>query len=473
MVRAASLAILWCVPAAALASPYSDPTTGRAVFTGATMPAATSIDLNPAAIGPGLTDELYAAATAVLDHYAIALDRLEGTSATATRGPTVRDDELSPGGMIAIVKHLSDRLTAGLEFETPPGESFPANRDALSYHTLGGSHRRYSFGVAGSLRITNELYFGVGLSTATTVLHLRYARDAALDGGRGPGGIDGDCGGAPCGVGNPLATERYDVRVRSPYLSTSNFIVNLGIVFAIAKDVWIGAAYHAPPGLEVQSVFAGTMDVVEAPRNGGAVLHGFSTVLVSQPASADAELRARLQGALDLHIGLRWQDLSRFQHYDVRGYGIELRNAKIPEWILRPRGLHDPLAVWAGIEQRNLGNWWYRIGARIGMETSSLDNRRTSPLTVASRSYTGDIGAQFRLGSFIVQTSYGLQYFPRVNVTSSAFDPNARATCIESGFDYSTAACESVRNGYAIATAAGSYERISHAIRIGLVYELP
>lgn len=473
MVRAASLAIVWCVPAAVWASPLSDPTTGRAVFTGATMPAATSIDLNPAAIGPGLTDELYAAATAVLDHYAIALDRVEGPSAGPTRGSTVRDNELGPGGMIAVVKHLSDRLTAGLKFETPPGESFPTNRDALSYHTLGGSHRRYSFGVAGSLRITNELYFGVGLSTATSVVRLRYARDAALDGGGGATGIAGDCGGAPCGFGNPLATERYDVRVRSPYLSTSNFIVNLGIVFALAKDIWIGAAYHAPPGLQVQSALDGTVDVVQAPRDGGAVLRGYSTVLLSQPASADAELRARLQGSLDLHIGLRWQDLSRFQHYDIRGYGTALHNANIPEWTLRPRGLHDPLAVWAGIEQRNLGNWWYRIGARIGMETSSVDNARTSPLTVGPRSYTGDIGAQFRLGSFVVQTSYGLQYFPRMTIAASAFDPTARATCIDSGFDYSTAACETVRNGYAIATAAGSYERISHAIRIGLVYELP
>lgn len=472
MVRAAGLSILCILPAAAWASPHSDPTLGRGVFTGATMPTATSIGLNPAAIGTGLTDELYAAATAVLDRYSITLQRVD-TSGALIRGQSIRDSELGPGGMIAVIKHLSDRLTAGLTFEAPPGESFATDRDALAYHTLGGSHRSYLFGVAGSLRITNELYFGIGLSTATTVLRLRYARDVALEGGGGLNGITSDCSGAPCGFGNPLATERYDVSVRSPYLSTSNFIVNLGIAFAITRDVWIGVAYHSPPGLGVQTTLAGSMDVRQAPRDGGAMLRGDATVFISQPASADAELRAKLQGSLDLHIGLRWQDLSRFQHYDVRGYGTALRTANTPEWTLRPRGLHDPLAVWAGVEQRNLGSWWYRVGARIGMETSSLDDARTSPLTIAPWSYTADIGAQFRLGSFVVQTSYGLQYFPNVSVVSSAFDPGARATCIDSDFDYSTPACEAVRNGYAIATGAGSYERMQHAIRIGLVYELP
>lgn len=471
MVRAASVAIMWSFAVTAWASPTSDPTTGRAVFTGATMPAATSIGLNPAAIGPGLTDELYAAATAVLERYAISLDRVDAASGTSTPGRSVADTELAPGGTIAIVKHLSDRLTAGLMFEAPPGEQFAADSEgAWAYHTLGGSHRSYLFGVAGSLRITNELYFGVGLSTATTVLRVRYARDAALE---GPSGVNADCDGAPCGLGNPLATEHYAVRVRSSYLSTSNFIVNLGLAFAIAKNVWIGLAYHAPPGLEVQTALAGSMAVRQAPRDGQGVIAGDATVFISQPASADAELRANLQGALDLHIGLRWQDLSRFQHYDIRGYGTALKTANIPEWTLRPRGLRDPLAVWAGIEQRNIGHWWYRVGARLGVETSSADDARTSPLTIGPRSYTADIGAQFRLGSLVVQTSYGLQYFPRTNVAASAFDPTARAACTDSGFDYSTAACESVRSGYAIASAAGSYERMQHAIRIGLVYELP
>jgi hypothetical protein len=69
------------------------------------------------------------------------------------------------------------------------------------------------------------------------------------------------------------------------------------------------------------------------------------------------------------------------------------------------------------------------------------------------------------------QASYGVQYFPTVHAETSKFDPQARLDCIAQGNDYASSACEAVRNGYAIAPAAGSYGRIEHALRIGLRYE--
>ena len=468
------MAVIACALAApAHASPRSDPTTGRAVFTGATMPAATSIDLDPAAIGPGLTHQFYVAAMAVIDQYAIALDRIDLATNTQTPGPTVRDNEIGPGGMIAGIWHLTEALTAGFEFKSAPAEVFIQDRDALAYHTLGGGQREYGAGIAGSYRIADYFYFGLGLATSATTLHLHYARDTALERGHGPGGVDSDCGtGAPCGLQNPLAAETYDVNVRSPYLSTSNFVINLGVLLLLSKDVWLGISYHAPPGLEVQTALTGTMDVRRATRDGGNTVHGGSTVFLSQPASADAELRARVPGSLDLHVGLRWEDLSRLQSYDVRGYGSTFPNAGVPEWQLRARGFHDPFSLWAGVEQAPKGQWWYRLGGRIGIETSSLQDDRTSPQSIAPRSYTADAGVQFRLGPIVLQGSYGLQYFPTVDVGASAFDPRSRIACIESSYDYSTAACEAVRNGYGIPTAAGTYDRIEHAIRVGLVYEI-
>ena len=56
-------------------------------------------------------------------------------------------------------------------------------------------------------------------------------------------------------------------------------------------------------------------------------------------------------------------------------------------------------------------------------------------------------------------------------MTNSSYDPRARISCIDSGYDYATAACASVRNGYGIPTADGTYQRFEHAIRIGVVYE--
>jgi hypothetical protein len=151
----------------------------------------------------------------------------------------------------------------------------------------------------------------------------------------------GDCGqGGPCTLADPRAAEGYDVNVRSPILSTSNLKVNVGAMYELARDMWIGVAYHTPPGFGVQTELAGHVDVARAMRDLAApddprVIHGQSVVVIQLPASVDAEFRARLPLELDLHVAGRWEDLSRLSAYDVRSYGTTLPRNNIPEWTER------------------------------------------------------------------------------------------------------------------------------------------
>ena len=72
MLRATWLAMLCCLHASAFASPRSDPTQGRAAFTGASSPNPTSIEINPAALGLGPElNEFYMAATGVWNRQSI------------------------------------------------------------------------------------------------------------------------------------------------------------------------------------------------------------------------------------------------------------------------------------------------------------------------------------------------------------------------------------------------------------------
>ncbi|HEX8115269.1 MAG TPA: hypothetical protein VF516_46400, partial [Kofleriaceae bacterium] len=104
---------LSCAAASAGASPRSEPTAGRAVFTGATTPHATSIGVDPAALGLGSVDQLYIAFTSVLDQLHVALDRGPDNQAPGGRA---RDVELGPGAMLAFIYHLAgDSLTLGFE----------------------------------------------------------------------------------------------------------------------------------------------------------------------------------------------------------------------------------------------------------------------------------------------------------------------------------------------------------------------
>ena len=462
---------LWCSVAPARASPRTDPTSGRAVFTGATMAHATSIELDPAALGLGQIDEVYAAITSVIDQLHIDLDPFDSGGLHAP-GARVRDVEVAPGAMLAFIYHLAgDRGTVGFAARTNPSETFPSNRSALAYHTLGGGERDWLASAGASIRVTNELYFGASLSHQNTFLRLRYARDTGLT------DPTAGCNGAPCGLANPLATESYDVNVRSPTLSTSNLRVNVGVVVQLARDLWLGVAYHTPPESGVQTELTGHVDVVRAPRDvpdgQPAQERGQSVVEVQYPASLDAELRARLPYQLDLHVAGSWEDLSRLSAYDVRIYQSAFTADHIPEWTERPRGTHDAFAVWGGVEQVDGGPPHVLYGGRLGLQSSSVTAARTSPLTIAPTSFTVDLGARRRFGSGItIELSYGLSYFPTVH-GGGQFNPQDSLDCIASSYDYATPQCQAVRNGYAIAPAAGSYERLEHALHLGLRYELP
>ncbi len=476
MSRATCLAMVCCLHAVAVASPRTDPTQGRAVFTGAASSNPTSLEINPAALGLRDVDELYFATTAVLNHLSIDRYTLDLDTGALGNGPDVSANLISPGGAVTYIWHPG-RITLGVAFHSSPAERFVENEDALRYHTLGGSYRTLAGTVGTSFRVSSSFYVGVSLGIHTSFLHLRFARDTALAAGRDPArGVASDCNGAPCGVENPAAEEDYNVDVRTNYAALENVVATIGIAVQLGQDTWLGIGYHAPPGLAIQNELSGTMSVVRAPRDGGDTVTGAATVYLSEPASIDAELRTLLMPSLALTVGSRLEDLSRLQAYDVRGYGSKFPRAGIPEWQLRPRGFRDvlepfpfSLAAWAGIEQVEPSESPVIFGGRIGFETSSIPADRTSPLTIAPTSFTLDAGLQYRFApTAALQISYGAQIFPRVDVTDSAYDPRAQLACEDSGFDYSTDACAAVRNGYAIPTAAGAYSRIEQSLRVAL-----
>jgi hypothetical protein len=460
--RILTLAIFGALISHAGASPRTDPTSGRAVFTGATAEHASSITLSPAALGLALSNELYLAFTATLAQTSI-----------QSGGVDVSDTNPSPGGVISYLWRTSDRLRVGFEARLPPSEDLLEGYDELRYHTLGIGEQRYAATVGVGVRITSRFFFGASITHENVFLKLRYARDSALANGRGANGIDSDCSGAPCGIGNPDAAEIWNVDVRSPYLAAGNFKANLGVMVRIASDVWIALAYHTPPGGDIQTTLDGTLAVTRAPRDGGGLVIGAANVSVSYPASVDGEVRARLPADLVARVGGRWEDLSRFKAYDVRGTGSALAQADLPEWTVRARGLHDSFAMWGGVEQIDTGDI-ARFGGRIGFETSAHDTERTSPMQISPLSLTFDAGMQLRAqkgAAWVLQLSYGLAYFPSVDVTSSAYDPQNRIACEDSSFDYSTAACAATRNGYALPSAIGTYGKLEHALRLGFRYD--
>jgi long-subunit fatty acid transport protein len=457
-------------PTAARGSPLDDATAGRAVFTGAASPHATSILLNPAALALGLTGvHFYTGGTATITQTSIDR-RIIGVDGQVTDGDSVSAFDWGPGATFGLWTVTSSRNLAvgGLLMTPSPADRFPDD-PALRYQSLGGLHRTTELGtLAAAYRVIRRIYVGGSVSLTRTRVKLSFMRDTALEAGRDPAtGVDSDCGGAPCGIENPLAAQRFELDV-SPrnVVAADNLTYRISALGEVYPDWWIGATFRLPSiGMSLE----GGATVTAAPRDGGETQSGRAIVNFDLPATLDIELRARITPGYDLHVGGRWADQSKLADYDVRLLGFD---AGVPAWIERPRGYQDYVRTWAGVEQVDVGQKLLG-GVRLGFATPQVPIERVSPTTIERWSLTADVGGQWRISrNLIVQLSYGLDFRPRVDVTDSQYDPTDRLACIDSGYDYSTEACENVRDGYAIPTAAGTYQRFEHAFRLGLRYDI-
>ncbi len=445
----------------AAASPRSDPTVGVAVFTGAATAHPIGISINPATIGLGNGTTAYLGTT-------IALDQV-GANTPANNGDQGGDLHVlsaSPGLDVAINSHVGENLAVGFRAATGPAETFfaPAN-NAMRFASLGGRQREYQFALAGSYRIGQRAYIGVSGALGYTSLRLKFSRDTALD------EMPPLCGMTPCGIGNPLAAQDFDLRLHSKVLESSVF--SLGLIVKITPTMFIGAAYHPPPGFGITSSFAGTLRIKQPSLSGGQVIQGFAELTTSLPASIDAEFRSAINPQWEAHIGGRWQDLSRLEAFDIRPYGAAIANTNVPQWLQRPRGFDDAVALWAGVEEIDRGAP-LRFGARLGFETSSIAPARTTITTIAGAALTAQLGGQWRVApGWSIAAHYGFNYFlaRTVSADASAYQPADAAACIASDYDYTLAACARTRQGYTQFASEGTYTRMQHTLRIGFRYD--
>src|SRR5690348_14004295 len=107
--RSIVVAALTGAIATASASPRTDPTSGRAVFTGAATPGPTAVSLNPAALGEGKRDEVYATVATVLDQLGVDRKVVDAGRDALVDGPHASDLELGPGGSIGWISRRGDR----------------------------------------------------------------------------------------------------------------------------------------------------------------------------------------------------------------------------------------------------------------------------------------------------------------------------------------------------------------------------
>ena len=468
-----ALALALALAAPAAASPLGDPAIERIVFGGSTAPHPTSLVVNPGALALTTGTHVHASGWGTADHVRIDRRTIDPATGELADGPSAAGTVWSPGVMIgAYTVTSTGRFAAGIQGHLPTAEERLEDED-LAYHTLGGRHRDIVWATLGGAYRWRGLMFGASIQLVESRLHLHFARDTALDDGRA--GIEGDCGGEPCGLEHPAAREVYRIDTASTRLpSARNTIAaTFGGVARLAEGWWLGIAYTSPPGLYSEVETTGVVSVTRAERDGGGRATGKATVRFTLPQKLRLGVRGRVTPGLDLVVEARWEQLSSFRRYDVRLYGLDLTDAGIPELVPRPRGLRDELALQLGLEQVDTGQRAI-VGARLGAERGPVGDAHLSPLQPYPAAITGDLGLQLRVApAFIVQIGYGVRWSPATDSGRGAYDPLDAVACYEASFDIDLPACQALRDGYAIPTASGTYQRIENLARVTLRWALP
>lgn len=459
--------------AVAQASPADDPATDGAVFAGVTGADPANAIANPAAmlrLVPGW--HVFAISTVAYDRIGVDRRTVDPATGALARGPAITDATIGAGVTVGVAKSIQRGVFATQISLRPPDETI--DDPAVADHTRGSRTRRIDWvTLAGGFRLTSRVYFGVSGTLVDRHQTLAYARDTALAAGNDPlRGVDSDCGGVACGLEHPRARELWRIDVTpSSLFTTDNLVYSVGLLGRLPGGVWLGFGAERPWQYG-RLTMTGDATIVQAPRDGGATLHGQAVVYQRLPEVLRFGGRGPIALGWELTGELRMRRLARTDPVDVRVFGADFDGADVPEIDVRPTGLTDTVAVEVGAEQPDRGQRW-RGGARLGFDTGAVLDPQMSARAPWGRQLTGALGAQVRFDRWTLQLGYRFDWQLPVTDGGRDFDPRAMIACADAAYDYDLPACAAVRAGYGTSTAAGDYTRQSHTLRVALGFVLP
>jgi long-subunit fatty acid transport protein len=487
-----AVALGWLTGAAlhgprAHAAPLDDPFVGGLSFSGPTSPTLASIYWNPAALGLVRGTQLMIAGTGHASSTHIARGSIDpGTGAPGVgRDPGAASASdltqpvqwpIGPGSFLGISSDLGgDRFTVGFATYMPFVEQTKFTAPTLGtaptrYQALTVDLRNLALVPALSVRFAGDFRIGIAPGFLFSTGHLVFEQDTALDAGLA--GLQGDCGGQPCGAENPAAAARYDID-SGHGLSSAKFSVTLaGGIYYRRRTLEIGLAYSSRPlGGDISGVeVAAENTTITTPTRAGGAPVGCGVGAGRSARCVFGDLGYRLPDIWILGVGwhlgpglelsamARWIWFHVHDRIDVRVTGPTLQAAGIPEHVVLYRGFQD---VWD--LRGRLAYWWrerVRLGAELRLETSAVDASAVNAAAVDGLKIEPVGLVELRVTRHLwLGAGYGIAWMPTVTATSSAFDPTAATRCALANGDLLNAGCQDRLAGRARPTATGSYQR--------------
>ena len=441
------------VSAHAWAAPLVEPHVGGVVFVGATQGHVAALAWNPASAALLRGTHLFVDGQLKFDRFQIqrapvgSADGEPSASGDLTF-PEVADTRRSFAGFVGLSSDFggNERFTLGLGAYVPYSDRPPAG-GPVAYHADGGTFYLPTFAVSASIRVTSSLYAGVSVHIGLPQIDVRFARDAVL----------ADCAAAPCPVES--AAGRQELRFLDDEQSpTGSF--TLGALLRTA-GWWFGAAFTSKPFRPGEdSIPISTAVTLE--QEGFATRTGRARVRVELPFIFRLGARRILTEDWDAVA-----DASLLMGYDqmlvIQPVGAMLTSAGLPEVLSRWQGRQTTVTLSAGLEQSLDPERVLRFGARLFGETAAVPASGISAAQVDGTRIGAALGLEIRpLTQFAFGVGYSLGWHLARDVGESAFRPSDQIACNASGFDLDI--CAPVREGRAIPSAAGEYQRLTHSL---------
>ncbi len=459
---------LTIVSSFAQATPAMAPSPGGPVFVGPTSPHVSSLIWNPAASGLMQGHHVLLLGTASLDATSIQRATISSTdgepSPSGDRSfPGQNPLYVTPGAIVGFVSDLGTTdFTLGVAGVLAFADRVPDLDDSLGYHATGESIYGQSTIFSISYRATSKIYLGLGVSLLFSKIRLGFLRDRALD----------SCTTHECGVETAAATERWNVESdwdSVPGISFAPVVSANGGALVRLFGWWLGVSVIFPAGTSGTVGKDARVSVV--PAGGGEPIVADARATFNVPWFVHVGARRTIFGGLELLVNGSYARLGLQQGIDLRILGRAAREAGLPEWLVRHRGLDDVYTVEVGLEQAPARS--LRLGARVRFQTGAVSAAEVAPhvIDAPTLGLAGglELRATRRLG---IVAGYALGLRLPIDVDASAYSPGAAIDCNASGFDLSSPACLAARQGRASPTAAGRYTRISNELSLGLTYDI-
>jgi long-subunit fatty acid transport protein len=446
--------MLLLVTQQAFAYPFLAPRPVPDAIAGAADPHVAASFYNPAALGPLRGFHFWMDGAARINEGSIQRDPVEGVG----RGSSRIDYSNFDAFIGATYDAGTDTVTFGLSTMVPYSDLTSFNDPAVHYSTIKQAFVDYQQSFAVSLKISPRLFVGVGANFVESWMRWSFDRDLApANGNAGIDAPNGLCGVAPCGLENPAARQRLDLRGFG-----SGWSVSMGVLGRPADRLWLALSYtthsfnfHGSDELQLVDERGTTVTVPQGSailaRQGNQSVSIYLPDLLQAAARVEVTSRAELEANLRyIHYGERSQLLLEMQG---GGLGQLPPGLAVPPTLKRDLGLQDTFGIEVSARFR-VGDKW-RLSPSLFFETSAVEPSAVNAAAMDAPKLDFALTAEWRpvkhlvLGAHVGGTAY---LFSHVDSRQNSRD---LANCVDAR--YSLEWCGPVNSGDGWSSASGKY----------------